>query len=272
MTAKHDLERRIADFYATEAPTRAPDWLLGSALETIDNTPQRRVLIRVPWRLETMNSTVKLALAAVAVIVIGVVGLSVLRPGPGPGVGGQGTTPSPTLSPTPSPTLAPTSSSSSLPALTETFTSTIHGISVGYPAGWKLQPATEPWRTGIVQQDSPYADVIYEKETDTPFIAVASQPLAGKTLDRWANDNLAGEPCGTLEPVTVDGASGLLADCNDDPAGLGALAFVSAGGRGYLVWLYRIDDRDWYNQILATVKLEPQDAVDASPSASPSGG
>ena len=45
MNANHDLERRLADFYATEAPQRAPDWVLGEALATIDTTKQRRVVI-----------------------------------------------------------------------------------------------------------------------------------------------------------------------------------------------------------------------------------
>ena len=56
MNADLDLERRVADYYATEAPPRAPDWMLGAALATIDITPQRRVLIRVPWRFPIMNT------------------------------------------------------------------------------------------------------------------------------------------------------------------------------------------------------------------------
>jgi hypothetical protein len=36
MTANDRLERRVADYYAAEAPPRAPDWLLRSTLETID--------------------------------------------------------------------------------------------------------------------------------------------------------------------------------------------------------------------------------------------
>ena len=47
------------------------------------------------------------------------------------------------------------------PALTETFTSTIHGISVSYPEGWVPRAATEPWPAGgIVQQETPFGDVI----------------------------------------------------------------------------------------------------------------
>jgi hypothetical protein len=260
MTANHDLERRIADFYASEAPQRAPEWVLRSALETVDNTKQRRAFIRVLWRFSNMNNYARLAVAAVAVIAVGFIGLAVLRPGTAPGVGGPGPSPSPSP-----PSISPRTSSSPLPALTETFTSTINGISVGYPAGWKIQRATEPWTTGLVQQGSPFADVIYEKEQDSPFIAVASQPLGGKTADQWRTDYLAltGASCAAPEPVTVDGASGVLDDCEFGPQ-----ALVSVGGRGYLIWLYRIDDFDWFKENLATVKLHPEDAVTVSPSPS----
>ena len=53
MNANDDLERRIADFYATEAPPGRPTGCSAQALATIDTTPQRRVLIRVPWRFPT---------------------------------------------------------------------------------------------------------------------------------------------------------------------------------------------------------------------------
>ena len=214
-----------------------------------------------------MNSFAKLAIATVAVISVGLVALAVLRPGTGSNVGGPGGTPSPSPSPSPSPaaSASPGPSVSPLPALTETFTSAMHGISVSYPSGWKLQPATEPWISGVVQGASPFADVIYEKESDSPFIAVASQPLAGKTLDSWATDYLAQLNCVPTEPVTVDGASGVLSDCQEGPH-----ALVSVGGRGYLIWLYRVDDPDWFSEILATVQLHPEDALDAAPSTSPS--
>ena len=267
MNANDDLERRIADFYETEAPHRAPDWVLGQALSTIDTTKQRRVLIRVPWRVPPMNSFAKLAVATVVVVSVGLVGLAVLRPGTGSNVGGPGGTPAPSPSPSPSPaaSASPGPSVSPLPALTETFTSAIHGISVSYPSGWKLQPATEPWTSGVVRGESKFADVIYEKEADSPFIAVASQPLAGKTLDSWATEYLAQFDCVPTEPVTVDGASGVLADCQEGPH-----ALVSVEGRGYLIWLYRADDLDWFREILATVQLHPEDALDAAPSTSPS--
>jgi hypothetical protein len=70
MNADQELERRIADFYASEAPARAPDWALASALATIDMTRQRSAPIRVPWRFPTMNACARVAIATMAVIVV----------------------------------------------------------------------------------------------------------------------------------------------------------------------------------------------------------
>ena len=77
--------------------------------------------------------------------------------------------------------------------------------------------------------------------------------------------------CSATEPVTVDGASGSI--CVE-----GALALVSTGGRGYMIlaytsgdegWLDDAYDRAWFEEVLDTVDLRPEDAVDAAPSASP---
>ena len=89
MKANLDLDRRLSDFYASEAPQRAPDRVLAGALAAIDSTAQRRVLIRAPWRLPTMNSYTKVAIAALAVIALGALGVTVFRGGapPGPDVG-----------------------------------------------------------------------------------------------------------------------------------------------------------------------------------------
>ena len=38
MNANHELERRLADFYASEAPQRAPDRVLESVLATSEIT------------------------------------------------------------------------------------------------------------------------------------------------------------------------------------------------------------------------------------------
>jgi hypothetical protein len=270
MSAHDDLERRIADFYASDVPTRAPDRVLGSVLDSIDDTNQRRVLIRAPWRFPNMNSFAKVAVAAVVVIAVGAVGLSVLGPGTEPGPGGPpGPSPSPSASPSPSP-----SPSLIAKALTETFTSERYGFSISYPTGWATRPATDPWTTSFPDFGSTSGDVIYDPVLqDHLWIMVASQPLAGKTATQWLDDLLAGIGgagiCGEpTEPVTIDGTQGRLC---------GASAATSAGDRGYLITLYTSGDdpaavaeydQAYFRQILATMQLTPEDAVDASPSAS----
>lgn len=269
MSAHDDLERRIADFYASDVPTRAPDRVLESALDSIDDTKQRRVLIRAPWRFPNMNSFAKVAVAAVVVIAVGAVGLSLLSPR-APGVGGQPSpSPSPSASPSPSPTPSQTP-----PALTETFTSERYGFSISYPTGWVTRPATDPWTAGFPDFASTVGDIIHDPVLqDHLWIMVASQSLAGKTATQWLDDLLAevgrAGICGApIEPVTIDGTQGRLC---------GATAATSAGDRGYLITLYTSGDdpaavagydQAYFRQILATVQLMPEDAVDASPSAS----
>jgi hypothetical protein len=263
MNAEHDLERRLADYYATEAPSRAPDWVLGATLSTIDSTPQRRVLIHVPWRLPTMNSYLKWAIAAVVVLAVGAIGLSFLRTSPTPGVGTSPPSPSPSASADPS---AP-------PRLSGTFTSPLHGLSISYPTGWVTVPATEPWTatSEIYFFPSPDFDHIHDPILqDHLFLELGSQPLAGKTGDGWVSDFLddpdAG--CGTAptEPITIDGASGLICE---------GVTAVAIGDRGYYVrlstsndepWLGTYYDEAWFRGVLDTVQLDPAAAVDASPS------
>ena len=113
MTANNDLPRRLAHYYDTEPPLRAPDWVLRGALSTIETTPQRRGLL-VPRRYPDLSTYTKLAAAAVVVIAVGGFAIWQLGPGgpdatPGPGAG-QATplpaTPTPTATPTPAATPA----------------------------------------------------------------------------------------------------------------------------------------------------------------------
>jgi hypothetical protein len=176
----------------------------------------------------------------------------------------------PSPSPAPAVSTTPNASPIAAPALTETFTSARHGLSVSYPADWTIRPAEAPWVSGFPSFDDTYTDVIYDPARGEAhlFLSLASQPLAGKTGDSWAAgilQELAGE-CGTGSlPVTIGGVPGVmtLPDCN--------VALTSAGDRGYLTWLYMSGDEGWLDQvydvawfkdILATVKLDPEAAVD----------
>ena len=273
MNANVDLERRLADYYATEAPQRAPDRVLASVLDTTESTRQRRTPIRVPWRFPTMNSYAKAAIVAVAVLAIGALSLAVLRPGTSPGIGGT-----PTVSPSVSPasSASPSASSATPPPLTRTFTSERYGFSILYPAGWVTRLATEPWTSGIPDFAKSDGDVIYHPTLQgNLWIMVASQPQGGKGADQWVDallTELGSEDfCATpLEDIVIDGAQGR--ECASSGAA------VSTGDRGYLILVYVSGDdpavgvtydRAWFEEVLATVQLRPEDAVDVTPSAAP---
>jgi hypothetical protein len=104
MNAIRSLERRIADYYSAQAPYRAPDRVLASALTSIEHTNQRQRLGRLPLPVRNSNAVAQFALAAVVVIVVTASFLAVLsgnRPDPG------GPPPSPTASPTAPPSATP---------------------------------------------------------------------------------------------------------------------------------------------------------------------
>ena len=125
---------------------------------------------------------------------------------------------------------------------------------------------------------SPDGDVIYDPVSDTGhlWIMVASQPLGGTSGEQWVDDILTGlSSDGICEPpnerVTIDAAEGGL--CSS------ASAVTSAGDRGYLILLYVSGDdptvgitydQAFFNEMLATVQLIPEDAVDTGSSSAPS--
>ena len=273
MNANDNLERGIADVYHAEAPHRAPDWVLANALETIESTPQRRVLIRVPWRFPDMNNTfAKVAIAAVVVLVIGVVGLNLLRPSASSGVGAQ---PSASPSATPSPSPSPSPAASASQAMS-TFTSTMHGMSIDYPADWRTDPATAPAKDPGLNFGSADVDYLYDAQHQGDlFLAMASQPLAGKAPDAWVTDFLDSFDGGCTGPrvsIVVAGTNGILCASN--------LFATADGDRGYFVRAYtgsdltpeeeKAHDETWFRSVLATLQLHPENAVDtpASPAAS----
>lgn len=254
------FDPRISDWLEAD-PDRAPEIVLEAVVAALPSIPQRHAS-RLPWRFPAMSTFAKVAVTAIAVIAIGIVGVIALQPS-----GGRtaGSAPSPSPTPVPSPTAAP-----STPPLSETFTSKMNGISIAYPTGWLTRAATQPWTmSGWPPFEGSAGDFIFDGSlTDHLFIALASQPLAGKTGDRWAAAALAADECAPTEPVTIDGASGLVGvDCN--------MAAVSLDGRGYVVVLYTsgdepwldVYDRTWFEQLLTTIDLRPEDAAGASPSA-----
>ena len=156
------------------------------------------------------------------------------------------------------------------PPLSQTFTSLKNGISIDYPAGWRTRPATQPWTTTTWPSfEDPAGDLMYDPSLEAHlFILLASQPLAGKTGAEWAADTLAPEECGGTEPATIDGAFGLAAvECD--------VAAVGIDGRGYFImfytsgddpWVGEVYDRAWFEQLLSTIDLRPEDVASAVPS------
>jgi hypothetical protein len=202
-----------------------------------------------------MNTCAKLAAVAVAVIAIGVA------------VVGCGQAVTPSLESSPSATSRPTPSPTSAPPLTQTFTSTLHGISMSYPEGWTPQPATESWTGAPFNFGDPPADLLYDPALeDHLFLSMASQPIGDSMPDEWVAEHLF--ECTGSEPAAVDGATGLIGagDCNT--------VAVTTDGRGYIfvlytsgdeAWLGPTFDRAWFEEVLATVQLHPEDAVDTVP-------
>jgi hypothetical protein len=186
--------------------------------------------------------------------------------------GGPGSQPtsSPEPTATPEATAERTPSPTPAPPLTQSFTSTLHGISMSYPEGWTAQDATELWTGEPFNFGEPPADTLYDPSlTDHLFLSMASQPIGDSTPDEWVAEHLF--ECTGSEPAAVDGATGLIGagDCN--------VVAVTTDGRGYIfalytsgdeAWLGPTFDRAWFEEVLVTVQLHPEDAVDTLPSSS----
>jgi len=257
MSAPRDLDGLLTTFLK-EGPLELPDPSYDQVRDRMDHTRQRTFI--GPWRTSDMNRYLKLGLAAAAVVVVAVIGYNLLpgSAGPGPGAG---------------PTATPGPSVASPPPLTQTFTSTVHGISVSYPAGWIARAATEPWGPEGPNFSDPFVDVLYDPVLEGNLhLRIASQPIGESTPDEWVAEQLAGDGCSTTEPITVDGATGLIGanDCNT--------VAVATAGRGYWILLHTSPDdpsavapydRAWFEEVLATVQLHPEDAVDSGASPSP---
>jgi hypothetical protein len=255
--------------------------IAGAVLDRVDTVPQRRATWWPAWRFPVMNNFVRVGIAAAAVLIIVVVAINLVPGSTGPG--GE-----PSASPSAAPSMASTATPGASqspeppPPLTQTFTSTLYGYSVSYPKGWAAQAATEPWtadspRTGASDVGSvmgPQADWLYDLRFPIfpnhaqRYVGIASQPIGDSSPEDWVAAQMAREDCGTPEPITVDGATGLIqtrADCFPT-------AVVTTAGRGYwfqfsdgLVYDYPwpvIDDMAWFQEILATVQLHPEEAVD----------
>jgi hypothetical protein len=244
--------------------------IAGAVLDQVEATPERRAGWPA-WRTPTMNRFITFGLGAAAVVVIGIL-LGAQLLGEPTSIGGRGeATPTPEASsiPTPTATPEPTPSPVAAPPLSGSFTSTLHGYSLSYPEGWDVQAATEPWTDSRFNLliGEPHADWLSDPIlVDHLFLTVASQPIGESTPEEWADEMMAtDEGCPTSEAVVVDGASGLIGTDGCE------LALVTSSGRGYWIHLLKSEDdpsavapydRAWFEEVLATVQLHPEDAID----------
>jgi hypothetical protein len=270
MTAHNDLDRQLNDLLR-DGPTELPYQSYDAVRDRTEQTGQRVVL--GPWRLPEMNKIVTLGLGVAAVALAVFLGAQLLSSPSGRVGSGGGPTAEPTGTPEPTvtPEAAPSPPASAAP-LTQSFTSTQHGISVSYPDGWTVRAATEPWTESTyslrASSGTPYIDFLFHPTlTENLFLNMASQPIGDATPEEWMAAQVAeeAEECTATEPIAVDGASGLIGADGCD------IVVVTTAGRGYHIGLHTSDDdpvavapydRAWFEAVLATVQLHPEDAAD----------
>ena len=102
MSTDRDATRIVRSWLRTEENESA-DRVLGTVLDRLDTTPQRRSTWWPARRISTMNTTLKFGLAAVVVAVAVLIGINYLAE---PSVGGPGPS-EPTATPTSEPTPTP---------------------------------------------------------------------------------------------------------------------------------------------------------------------
>jgi hypothetical protein len=263
-TSNRDVNRAIRS-WLREDRHEDVSRIAGAVLDQVDTIPQRRATWWPARRTPTVNKVFGFGLAAAAVVVVLIVGAQFVG---SPGPGGLGAGPTATAEPTATPEPTPSPPASAAP-LTQSFTSTLHGISMSYPEGWTAEAATQPWTqsTFSLLFGEPHVDFLYDPVlTDHLFLSIASQPIGDSTPEGWVAAQMASEEgCTTTEPIAVDGATGLIGGEGCD------VAIVTTAGRGYWILLYTSDDdpavvapydRAWFGELLATVQLHPEDAVD----------
>ncbi len=177
---------------------------------------------------------------------------------------------------------APSTPAPSIPMDAATFTSTVHGVSIDYPAGWQVRPATEPWTGGELSFDSPAADVLFDPALGVElYLVVASQPYNGLHPQQWLRKQsewlCPGERLGA-GTAEVDGTNAYALRCSTSQSAV----LVFAETRGYVIRLIasaaepeltETYSSSWLRELLETVDLRPEDAIDAvseSASVSPS--
>jgi hypothetical protein len=274
MSTDRDFERAALAWLA-EGPERLPDRVLDAVADEIHLTPQRRAL-RTPWRDPRMNQLTRAVTVIAAAVVVVIGGVVVLRPSSPSGQGSSGTTPAASGSGSASASTSP--ASSGLPALTETFTSTVGGFSISYPAGWKVVRATQTWPTGSFTSNPDDHSVDAFSGPNLAIYAVSQKLATSTTPAKWLDEYLSDAAlefsnrtdCAVVrtEPIVVDGATGVM---NYSCSVVLIDSIVTSGGRAYVFSLQGDSvDKAWMLELLKTVQLHPESAIDTASSAAPS--
>jgi hypothetical protein len=225
MTDDRTLER-AARSWLEAGPTEAPGHTVEAALRLIWTTPQERDL-RVPWRVRTMSTPMRLAMAAIAIAVVTIGGVLLLRPADDASVGITPPSLVPSVAPSPvppstppsvaPPSTGPSATPSPTPKVTAPPSTTVDAseFAVPFTMTWDLKLNTE-----IVNPDS----VELHAESNTGFNLfligrVGADPCTSNVLTArpvttaqafmdWLGTipNLTALP---VTPVTIGGHPGL---------------------------------------------------------------
>jgi hypothetical protein len=196
--------KRILDAFLAPEEDRLADRVIEAALTDVARTPQRRAL-RAPRRFVRMPAfSVATIIAAIALVATISAGGLIFLDSTSPGASGGPTTgpvvtPARTTGPTAAVSPGPSDVAPGISGWT-TYTSEVHGLTVGYPEDWSVHaPATRLWQSGdtIDLDEWPYADTFISPEQDPVGLFVWEMP--------------AGEGAEGEGPTGVESVTGLRA-------------------------------------------------------------
>lgn len=149
--------------------------------------------------------------------------------------------------------------------LTETFTSTLHGYSVRYPAGWSATAATAVWEVGASGNVWGSAALDDIHGSTVRFVAASQQLANGQTADAWLAAYASQGACEGSDPsqwpsIPVGDRDGVMS-ADGCPALGGTIApggrlfdvVVFVGPRAYDFTVDGTTDHAFVEAILATV-------------------
>jgi hypothetical protein len=242
MTRSSDplFDPRLAD-WLEEDPSTAPAQALEIVLASIPSIKQRRA-VRVPWRTQSMSSTLRLGLAAAVVVAATLGGIYFVGSRSNTSIAGP-ETPTPSVAPSEStPSESPTAERTTPPNWS-TFTSPQYGYTVDHPTAFQVTAATEEWPLGeIVGNQEPWVDKFFAPFGQTTFVGIASQELPGgitpedalTAYQQQVAERGCAVPLDAWTEATFDGAPASRAEfaCGDSPAV--EFAWIN-GDRGWVI-------------------------------------